>query len=144
MWYRLLIFGTFLDALTTYLFVSSGGGEFNPVAARLIELLGPLHAVALLSAGSIILGALLLRSGVREFRAAGVAYAAFRWVPGAHNALLMLEMPSDPLFAVLSQYFATLLFYVYILWHVEELCSKPSCSSGKKLCSCNRLGYNGK
>jgi len=130
-WHKLLTLGVLLDAVTTYALISSGGSEFNPVAASLIDTIGLLPAIALISAASLLFGLLFLSLKTCVLRAIGIAYAAFRWVPGVHNVLLMFNVPVNPVVAILGQYFAMSLLYTYLLWSREGRRNIPSCRRRK-------------
>jgi len=114
-WPYLLLFGVALDASTTYFVLMRGFGELNPLAVWLIRAVGVVPAVAVVSAASAAMGLLLLASRLLAFRAIGVAYAATRWIPGVHNALLLHGVVLNPYYTLAVQYVAMLGIYLYFM-----------------------------
>jgi len=114
-WQYLLLFGVALDGATTYFVLMRGFDELNPLAAWLIRTVGAAPAIVVVSAVSAAMGLLLLVSRLHVFRAIGVAYAATRWIPGAHNLALLRGVPLDPAATLMAQYSAMLAIYIYFL-----------------------------
>jgi len=114
-WLSLLVFGATFDTLTTYLILQRGYGEFNPFAAWLIDALGIIPGLAVVTAGSIVTGLILLMLRRPVPYAMGVAYATMRWIPGAHNALLLHGIALDPYHTLAAQYAAMFYIYLYLM-----------------------------
>jgi len=114
-WLSLLFLGATFDATTTYFVLQCGYGEFNPVAAWLIDALGAVPGLVVVAAGSIAAGFMLLASRHVVPRAMGVAYAATRWIPGVHNALLLHGVALNPYYTLIVQYIAMLYVYLYFI-----------------------------
>jgi len=114
-WPYLLLFGVALDGATTYFVLMRGFDEVNPLAAWLIRTIGATSAIVIVSAASAAVGLLLLASRLQVFRAVGIAYAVVRWIPGAHNALLLHGIALNPYYMLTAQYIAMLCIYLYFI-----------------------------
>jgi len=114
-WLFPLLFGATFDATATYLVLQRGYGEFNPIAAWLIDALGAIPGLAIATVGSVAVGLMLLALQRPVPYAMGVAYATTRWIPGAHNALLLYGIALNPYHTLAAQYAAMLNIYLYLI-----------------------------
>jgi len=120
LWPLFLLFGIALDAATTYLAQVYRLGEFNVVANQLMEVTGPVPAIVATKVGliGIVLAFYLLyrRFKYYPFYAVCVSYAAFSWVPGLHNLLLLYGVPSNPVAALALQFSASFALYLHLVF----------------------------
>jgi len=102
LWPVLLILSAAVDANASYVLSLRGFRELNPLVSQLASAIGAAPAYAIFFLLSALSGLFLLYSSCKPVRAVGVAYAATRWIPAAHNLLLLLSVEVQPVATLLA------------------------------------------
>jgi len=106
--------------VTTHLAQARGLGEFNAAAGWLMGKIGPVPAIAVMKGRllGLILAFYLLyrRYKYYPFYAICVSYAAFGWVPGLHNLLLLYGMVLNPAATLAAQFSASFALYLHFVY----------------------------
>jgi len=106
--------------VTTYLAQAHGFEEFNAAAGWLMGKIGPVPAIAVMKGGllGLVLAFYLLYRRFKSypFYAICVSYAAFSWVPGLHNLLLLYGVALNPSATLTAQFFASFVLYLRLVY----------------------------
>jgi len=91
-----------VDAIASYVLLLRGFHELNPLVSQLASAIGAAPAYTIFFLLSVLFDLFLLYSSCKPVRAVGAAYAATRWIPAAHNLLLLLSVEVQPIATLLT------------------------------------------